>query len=36
MTKTELLQKLLTVATHDELMELWWQWHVEKGKERFI
>lgn len=36
MTKAELSQRLLTVTTHDELMTLWWQWHVENGKERFI
>ena len=36
MTKTELLQKLLDVTTHDELMTLWRQWHIENGKERFI
>lgn len=36
MTKTELLQNLLSVTTHDELMVLWRQWHVEQGKDRFI
>lgn len=36
MTKTELLQKLSAVTTHEELMTLWRQWHIESGKERFI
>ena len=36
MTKTELLQKLSEVTTHDELMNLWHKWHVGNGKDRFI
>ena len=36
MTKTELLQKLDIVTTHDELMTLWHMWHIGQGKEKFI